>query len=141
MSRAVAARIEHVSQPCTNEPVCDGDVRADIPAACLASPAICQVEQGVKAIANDTRLELLLALGMQPQKDVTTLADELDLALERVSSHLRALHKSAMVTCIRDGLHKYYALASHVEVVIGTEEASITIAPDDQMTVHVRFKY
>jgi DNA-binding transcriptional ArsR family regulator len=67
-----------------------------------------------RALADETRLRLLLLLSKRGEADVNDLARAAGLAQAAMSYHLKVLRRAGVVTWRREGRRHYYRLASPV---------------------------
>jgi DNA-binding transcriptional ArsR family regulator len=102
--------------------------------------ALLNVVRITQLLANDTRLEILLALG-QREANVTTIAEELDLGVERVSAHLRTLHKGLLVASRRVGTQNIYQLSEFVDVTSQANTSVVAIDRENGCTVLISVQH
>jgi ArsR family transcriptional regulator len=82
-------------------------------------PAIAQLEEAFKALADTTRLRILALLGNN-EVCVCHLHDSLGLPQPTVSRHLAYLRRSGLVTARRDGVWMHYQLSRSLDPVVQT---------------------
>lgn len=70
------------------------------------------VSRRLAAVAEPTRLRLVLVLRSEGEMSVNDLAKAVDGSLPNVSKHLRILHEAGLVTREKAGTRVQYALAN-----------------------------
>ena len=68
-----------------------------------------KVAERLKALADETRLRLLLRL-RRGEANVTELSDELDVAQASISKHLMTLRQVGLVRVRREGVQSIYSV-------------------------------
>src|SRR3954467_15387125 len=82
-----------------------------------ARPAVYELENVFKALADKTRLRILALLGIN-EVCVCHIHDSLELPQPTVSRHLAYLRKSGLVAARRDGVWMHYQLSRSLHPVI-----------------------
>jgi len=73
-----------------------------------------QVDAAVEAfklLADGTRLRLMLALALAPERDVTDLCEAVGVSHPLASQHLARLRRGGVVAARRDGRQVFYSLS------------------------------
>src|SRR5687767_10278787 len=100
--------------------------------AVKSHPAIDELEEVFKALADKTRLRILALLGNN-EVCVCHLHDSLDLPQPTVSRHLAYLRKSGLVAARRDGVWMHYqvsrALSPLVRDIVGAAVDALRQVP------------
>ena len=107
----------------------------DDPAAALLErrlpPALLAV------LGTPLRLQIMHRLSQQ-DRDVSTLARELDLGLDNISYHLRVLESLGLVAHVRVKTRHVYRLTDAVRLGVNARELSLTLELDARIELRVR---
>lgn len=68
-----------------------------------------EVEETLKALADTTRIEILLTIG-EKEKCVHEIAEATDQNLSNISHHLRRLRDKKLIDYRKEGRHKFYRI-------------------------------
>lgn len=113
------------------------DYRAGSGLVCVAN--IKAIEELTHVLCNDTRLEILAVLD-GTSLDVSSIAQQLDLAVDRISHHLRDLRRLMLVDYVREGNRKIYSLTDEVQFSIDTTMHSVTVHPNHTVSITVNVR-
>ena len=81
-----------------------------------AAPSVASVKafdciSALRALGEESRLRILRLLLDRP-RNVTELAETLELTTYNVSKHLRVLKQAGLVDCTKDGQQRFYGVAA-----------------------------
>ncbi len=84
------------------------------------------------------RAEILVSLAHSP-KDVTTLANEREVAIDTISHHLRRLRGAQLVVFDRIGARKVYRLGPRVTTTVRNNVLHLVVDTPDHHELELRF--